>query len=86
MVHPQPNRYTDYFAWLLKRSRLKSRQIRLTGDITSYALYAETLGETKPTLNNAIPVKPVFLMRDPGASNLEPKDEITQARSQRSRI
>jgi len=63
-----PNRYTDYFAWLLKRSRLKSRQIRLTGDITpSYALLsAETLGEIKANFEQrSIPVKPVFLMRDP---------------------
>ena len=63
-----PNRYTDYFAWLLKRSRFKSRKIRLTGDITpSYALLsAETLSEIKTNFEQrSIPVKPVFLMRDP---------------------
>jgi len=63
-----PKRYTDYFAWLLKRPRFRGNQIRLTGDITpSYALLsAETLGEIKTNFEQrGIPVKPVFLMRDP---------------------
>ena len=63
-----PKHYTDYFAWLLKRPRFRGNQIRLTGDITpSYALLsAETLGEIKTNFEQrGIPVKPVFLMRDP---------------------
>ena len=63
-----PNRYTDYFSWLLTRPRFRGGQIRLTGDITpSYAaLNAETLGEIKTNFEQrGIPVKPVFLMRDP---------------------
>lgn len=63
-----PKRYTDYFAWLLTRPRFRGSQIRLTGDITpSYALLsAETLGEIKTNFaQRGIPVKPVFLMRDP---------------------
>ena len=63
-----PKRYTDYFTWLLRRPRFRSGPIRLTGDITpSYALLsAETLGEIKTNFEQrGIPVKPVFLMRDP---------------------
>ncbi len=63
-----PERYTDYFAWLLTRPNLRGAQIHLTGDITpSYALLsAETLQEIKTSFEQrGIPVKPVFLMRDP---------------------
>ena len=63
-----PERYTDYFAWLLTRPHLRGAQIHLTGDITpSYALLsAETLQEIKTSFEQrGIPVKPVFLMRDP---------------------
>ena len=63
-----PKRYTDYFTWLLRRPRFRGGQIRLTGDITpSYALLsAETLEEIKINFEHrGIPVKPVFLMRDP---------------------
>lgn len=63
-----PEHYTDYFAWLLKRPRLRGAQISLTGDITpSYALLdADTLKATKVSFaQRGIPVKPVFLMRDP---------------------
>ena len=63
-----PRHYTEYFNWLLKRPRLRGAQIRLTGDITpSYALLsAGTLKEIKTNFQErGIPVKPVFLMRDP---------------------
>lgn len=63
-----PERYADYFNWLLTRPRLRKAQIRLTGDITpSYAvLTAQTLREIKTSFaQRGIPVKPVFLMRDP---------------------
>jgi len=63
-----PERYTDYFAWLLTRPHLRGTQIRLTGDITpSYALLdVDTLREIKTSFaKRGIPVKPVFLMRDP---------------------
>ena len=63
-----PERYADYFHWLLTRPRLRGAQIQLTGDITpSYALLsADTLKEIKASLaRRGIPVKPVFLMRDP---------------------
>ena len=63
-----PRHYTEYFNWLLKRPRLRETQIRLTGDITpSYALLsAGTLKEIKTNFHErGIPVKPVFLMRDP---------------------
>ena len=64
----QPRRYTEYFHWLLSRPRLRGAQIRLTGDITpSYALLsAGTLKDIKTNFEErGIPVKPVFLMRDP---------------------
>ena len=63
-----PEHYTDYFAWLLQRPHLRGAQIRLTGDITpSYALLSSV---TLTSINTSfqargIPVKPVFLMRDP---------------------
>ena len=63
-----PRHYTEYFNWLLKRPRLRGAQIRLTGDITpSYALLsAGTLKEINTNFQErGIPVKPVFLMRDP---------------------
>jgi hypothetical protein len=63
-----PERYTDYFQWLLTRPRLRGAQIQLTGDITpSYAvLTADTFREIKTSFEKrSIPVKPVFLMRDP---------------------
>ncbi len=64
----KPQRYVDYFSWLLKRPRLRSGPVRLTGDITpSYAvLSAATLGEIRDAFTQrGIPVRPVFLMRDP---------------------
>ena len=63
-----PKRYTDHFSWLLTRPRFRGGQSRLTDDITpSYAvLNAETLGEIKTNFEQCgIPVKPVFLMREP---------------------
>ena len=63
-----PRHYTEYFNWLLTRPRLRGTQIRLTGDITpSYALLsAGTLKDIKTNFQErGIPVKPVFLMRDP---------------------
>lgn len=63
-----PEHYTDYFAWLLTRPHLRGAQIRLTGDITpSYALLnGDTLKAIKASFTKrGIPVKPVFLMRDP---------------------
>ncbi len=63
-----PERYTDYFQWLLTRPRVRKAQILLTGDITpSYALLsAETLQSIKTSFEQrGIAVKPVFLMRDP---------------------
>ena len=59
----RPERYFDYFA-----SRLKPSHIRLTGDITpSYALLsAETFqGIQHQFQKRSIPVRPVFLLRDP---------------------
>ncbi|HGY5558935.1 MAG TPA: sulfotransferase family protein [Prochlorococcus sp.] len=59
----KPNRYYDYFCGLLRR-----RHIRLTGDITpSYScLSANTLTTIKSEFSQrGIPVRPVFLMRDP---------------------
>ena len=64
----QPRRYYDYFAWLLRRPRLQSTPVTLTGDITpSYALLdAPTLGSIRNNFaERGIAVKPVFLMRDP---------------------
>ena len=64
----QPNRYYDYFAWLLQRPRLGGRRVHLTGDITpSYALLdAEVLlGIRDNFIARNIGVRPVFLMRDP---------------------
>lgn len=64
----KPQRYVDYFTWLLQRPRLRSGPVRLTGDITpSYALLsAATLGEIRDAFTQrGIPVRPVFLMRDP---------------------
>jgi hypothetical protein len=63
-----PGHYTEYFHWLLSRPRLRGAKIRLTGDITpSYALLsAGTLKDIKTNFQeHGIPVKPVFLMRDP---------------------
>ena len=63
-----PKHYADYFQWLLKRPRLRGAQIQLTGDITpSYALLsADTLKGINTSFQaRGIPVKPVFLMRDP---------------------
>ena len=63
-----PDRYADYFRWLLTRPRLRGADIRLTGDITpSYALLgAATMSGIKASFEErGIPVKPVFLMRDP---------------------
>lgn len=63
-----PERYTDYFHWLLTRPRLRGAQIQLTGDITpSYAvLTADTFrGINTSFKQRGIAVKPVFLMRDP---------------------
>ena len=63
-----PEHYSDYFQWLLSRPRLRGAQIRLTGDITpSYALLsADTLKGINTSFQaRGIPVKPVFLMRDP---------------------
>ncbi len=60
--------YYDYFTWLLRRPRLRSGPVRLTGDITpSYALLsADSLGEIGDAFaQRGIPVRPVFLMRDP---------------------
>jgi len=62
-----PQRYVDYFSWLLHRPRLGT-PVRLTGDITpSYALLsAETLNSIRADFEQrGIPVRPVFLMRDP---------------------
>ena len=59
----RPERYYAYFA-----RRLKRRHIRLTGDITpSYSgLSASTLSRIRQGFAaHAIPVRPVFLMRDP---------------------
>ena len=59
----RPERYYAYFA-----RRLKRRHIRLTGDITpSYSgLSASTLSSIRQGFAaHAIPVRPVFLMRDP---------------------
>jgi hypothetical protein len=64
----KPERYVDYFTWLLQRPRLRSGPVRLTGDITpSYALLsAATLaGINAAFAQRGIPVRPVFLMRDP---------------------
>ena len=63
-----PEHYTEYFQWLLTRPRLRGAQIQLTGDITpSYALLsADTLKGINTSFQaRGIPVKPVFLMRDP---------------------
>ena len=63
-----PELYSDYFAWLLHRPRLRGSQILLTGDITpSYALLsAETLEEIKTNFEQrGVAVRPVFLMGDP---------------------
>ena len=63
-----PERYTDYFEWLLRRPRWRNRQIHLTGDITpSYALLdSKTLKEIRNSFEKrGIIVKPVFIMRDP---------------------
>ena len=59
----QPQRYFDYFASLLRRPG-----IQLTGDITpSYsALKPETLRKIQAGFaEREIPIRPIFLMRDP---------------------
>ena len=63
-----PRRYYDYFTWLLQRPHRPGRTVRLTGDITpSYALLsAETLHKIHHQFQRrGIPVRPVFLLRDP---------------------
>ena len=63
-----PRRYYDYFTWLLQRPRRPGRAVCLTGDITpSYALLSsETfLGIHKQFQQRGVPVRPVFLLRDP---------------------
>ena len=63
----KPDRYYDYFQWLLKRS-WPNKQIQLTGDITpSYsALSHEVLTIIKQEFaKRDIIVLPVFIMRDP---------------------
>ena len=63
-----PRRYYNYFAWLLRRPRRPGRSVCLTGDITpSYAVLS---AETFQSIHNqfqqrGIPVRPVFLLRDP---------------------
>jgi hypothetical protein len=61
-------RYYNYFAWLLRRPRRPNRTVCLTGDITpSYAvLSADTFrGIHNQFQQRGIPVRPVFLLRDP---------------------
>jgi hypothetical protein len=63
-----PRRYYNYFAWLLRRPRRPNRTVCLTGDITpSYAvLSADTFrGIHNQFQQRGIPVRPVFLLRDP---------------------
>lgn len=63
-----PRRYYNYFAWLLRRPHRPGRSIRLTGDITpSYALLsgATFQGIQHQFAKRSIPVRPVFLLRDP---------------------
>ncbi len=63
-----PRRYYNYFSWLLRRPRRPGQSICLTGDITpSYAvLSAETFqGIHHQFQQRGIPVRPVFLLRDP---------------------
>ena len=63
-----PGLYYDYFNWLLRRPHRAGRQVRLTGDITpSYALLsADSLREIWNGFEQrGVPVRPVFLMRDP---------------------
>lgn len=63
-----PGLYYDYFTWLLRRPHRPGRKVCLTGDITpSYALLsADALGEIKRGFQQrGVPVRPVFLMRDP---------------------
>ena len=63
-----PRRYYNYFAWLLRRPRRPNRTVCLTGDITpSYAaLSAETFQAIHQQFQQrGIPVRPVFLLRDP---------------------
>lgn len=63
-----PRRYYNYFSWLLRRPRRPGRSVCLTGDITpSYAVLS---AETFQSIHNqfqqrGIPVRPVFLLRDP---------------------
>lgn len=63
-----PRRYYNYFAWLLRRPRRPGRSVCLTGDITpSYAVLS---ADTFQSIHNqfqqrGIPVRPVFLLRDP---------------------
>lgn len=63
-----PRRYYNYFAWLLRRPRRPNRSVCLTGDITpSYAVLS---ADTFQSIHNqfqqrGIPVRPVFLLRDP---------------------
>ena len=63
-----PRRYYNYFSWLLRRPRRPGRTVSLTGDITpSYAVLSAT---TFQSIHNqfqqrGIPVRPLFLLRDP---------------------
>ena len=63
-----PRRYYNYFAWLLRRPRRPNRTVCLTGDITpSYAVLSAATFQAMhhQFQQRGIPVRPVFLLRDP---------------------
>lgn len=63
-----PRRYYNYFSWLLRRPRRPGRTVCLTGDITpSYAVLSAATFQAihQQFQQRGIPVRPVFLLRDP---------------------